>query len=96
MRRGEAAFEQQTHRIAFITETRLHRDQQVAKLVAEYKNRFAVGQEFAGRRAPMRFDIGQVALAAHMVFGRNEGMHIRVRTVLHAVAFQNTLLQCFA
>ena len=95
MCRGKTAFKQQAHRITFITESRLHGDQQMTELVTHHKDGFAVGQIFARGWPPMGFDVSQIALTPHMVFRRNQGVDIRVGAVLHTVAFQNAVLQRF-
>ena len=96
MRRGKAAFEQQTHRVAFITKRWLHSDQQITELMPHDKNGLTVGELLAGRRAPMRFDVSQVTFAPHMVFCGNQRVDIGIRAVLHTVAFQNLVFQGFA
>ena len=71
MRRGEAALEQQAHRIAFVAERRLHADEHVAELCAQDEQRRAVGLVPARRRAPLRFDFVEPALPPQMIVGRH-------------------------
>ncbi len=62
MRRREALLEQQPHRIAFVAEGGLHADEDIAEVRAENEDVAPVGLETAGRRAPLRLDLGQPAL----------------------------------
>ena len=71
VRRGEAALEEQPHRVAFVAEARLHADEDVPELGAEHEDLRAVAVLAAGGRAPLRLDLGEVPLAADVLVGRD-------------------------
>ena len=93
MRGREAVLEQQAHGVAFVAKRGLHRDQDIAKLAPQYIDGLAIAQLLAGRGAPVGLNFGQMPLAAHMVFGADEGVHIGVGTVLRRIAMQDAVLQ---
>ena len=93
MRRRKALLEQQAHRIAFVAEGRLHADHDVAEGGAEHEDRAAVAELLAGRRAPVRLDVGEPALAAHVVVGRDAREHVGIGAMTLGVAVQDGLAQ---
>src|SRR5690606_27081500 len=84
--RSEALLEQKPHGVAFVAEGRLHTDENVAEALPEHEDRAAVGLMLAGRTPPLRFDLGEMALAAHMIVDGNAGMHIRAGAEARRVA----------
>ena len=65
--RGEAALEQEPHRVALVAHRRLHADQHLAEPCAEHEDRGAVRLVAAGGRSPLRFDLGQMRLASDVI-----------------------------
>jgi len=91
---GRQAFlEQQAHRVALVAERGLHRHQHVAELLAEHEDGAAVAELPARRGAPLGLDLGQPALAPHMVVGGDQRVHVGVGAVLLGVAAQHRLAQ---
>jgi hypothetical protein len=93
VRRREAALEQQPHRVALVAHARLHADHHVAEALAQHEDRAAVALLAARRRAPLRLDLAQPALAAHVVVGGDPGVDVGGRAVLRGVALQHALAQ---
>ena len=86
MCRGKALFEQQTHRVAFVAEGRLHADEDIAELRAEHEDRGAVALLAAGSGTPLPFNLVEPAFAAHMGVGGNPGVYVGVCTEPLAIA----------
>ncbi len=78
--RREPLLEQQPHRVALVAERGLHTDEHVAEPLAEHEQPAAVALVATRRRAPLPLDLGQPALAPHMLVGRNAGDHVGVGT----------------
>ena len=87
--RGKAALEEQPHRIALIAEGRLDRDEQLAELATKNEEATAIAQHPARRRPPLRFDIGEMPLATHVIIDRNHRMHIGLGTIKRGIAFED-------
>ena len=93
MRRSQALLKQQAHRVALVTEGRLHANQHVSELFAQHHDGLAIAELLARRWAPLSLDLRQPALAAHMVIGGYQGVHIAVGPVLRSVADQHAVAQ---
>ena len=93
VRRCQTFLEEQAHRIAFVTEGRLHADQHIAELLAQHEDRVTVAQLLARRRTPLRLDFLEPALATHMVVGLDQDMHIGISAVLLGIALEHRLAQ---
>ena len=93
MRRREALLEQQPHRVALVAERRLHADEDVAEALAEHVQGAAVALMPARRGAPLPLDLGEPALAAHVVVDRDPRMHVGERAELRGVAVDDPLAQ---
>ena len=91
---GEAALEEQPHRVAFVAEARLQALEDVPERGAQDEDRAAVAEHLAGRRAPLALDSRQVPFAANMVVHRDADMNVRVRAEAGGVAFQEPESQC--
>ena len=89
MGRGEAALEQQPHRVALVAEGRLHPDEDVAELRAEHEQVGAVGLVAAGRRTPLGLDLREVGFPAQMVLGRDAGVDVGLGAEALGVALQD-------
>ena len=89
----QSFFEQQAHRVAFVTEGRLHADQYVAELLAQHKQRTSIAQLAPGCRSPLRLDFLEPALALDMVVGGDQRVDIGVGAVLGRIAMQNSVAQ---
>ena len=57
MRRREAFFKEQPHRIAFVSKTGLETDKDVPKFFTKHKNTTAISLYTTRRRAPLRFHL---------------------------------------
>ena len=93
VRRRKTLFEQQTHRVALEAESRLYADEHVAEALAEHVDRCAVALLPAGSGTPLRFDLTQELLTAHVVARRYSLVHIRDRAVVLGVAGNDFLAQ---
>ena len=93
MGRGQAFLEQQAHRVAFIAKRGLYAHQHIPPLLAQHKNGLAVAQLAPRCRAPLGFDLLEPGFALHMVFGRDQVVHIGVGAVLRGVAVQQAFAQ---
>ena len=93
VRRRKVALEQQTHRITFPSERRLHTHEDVAEFRAKDLDTVAVGKLLARRRTPRAFNLRQVPLTTHMIVGRNTREHRRHRTVLLAITLNHGISQ---
>ncbi len=76
MRRGEAFLEQQPHRVALDAEGRLNSDENVAETLSEHEDRAAVALLLAGRGTPLRLDLLQMTLPAHVIARRDPRMDV--------------------
>ena len=94
MRGCKAFFKQQTHRVTFVTKARLQGNQHIAQLLTQHHHALAIGQMLARCRAPLRFDLVEPRLFAHMLVGGNDVVHIGLCTILFGVAVQQTVAQC--
>ena len=93
MRRREALLEQQPHRVALVAEGRLDADEHVAEALAEHEETAAVGLLSAGRRAPLPLDLGELALAAHVIVGRDARRHVGVGAEARGIAAEDPRAQ---
>ena len=93
MRGGQALFKQQAHRVAFVAEGRLHAHQHVAELFAQHHDGLTIAELLARRGAPLRFNLRQPALAANVVIGRDQGVHIAVGPVLCSITDEHAVAQ---
>ena len=93
MRRGEAALEQQAHRIALIAERRLQPDEHIAELRAQNLHRGAIRLQLARRRAPACLDLLQPRLARDDRVGADLGMDIGFGPEARGIALQNRFAQ---
>ncbi len=89
VRGGEAALEQQAHRIALVAEGGLYADEHVAELRAEHEDGLAVALLAARGGAPLALDVGQPVLRTHVLVGGDAGGHVGVRAVQRGVALQD-------
>ena len=89
----EGFLEQQTHRVAFVAEARLHADEHVAESSALHEDRTAIGQHLARRRSPLRFDLGEVGFVPDVIIRADHRMDIGVRAEALRVAFENAPTQ---
>ena len=93
MGRREALLEQQPHRIALVAEGRLDADEDVAEALAQHEDRAAVALLPARRRAPLRLDLGEPALAADMIVGGDAGHDIGLGAEALGIAGEDPLAQ---
>ena len=93
MRRCQAFFKQQTHRVTFVTKRRLNTHQHIAKLLAQDKNGTAVAELTARCRAPLRFNFFEPALTFDVIVSRDQSMHIGVCAMLCRIAIQQGIAQ---
>ena len=91
--RGEAALEEQAHRVALIAEGGLDADEDVAEGGAEDLDAPAVGLGAARRRTPLDLDLLQMRLAADMVVGADPGVEIGGGAVEGGVAEEQRIAQ---
>ncbi len=93
MRRREIAFEQQPHRIALVTEGRLHTDEDIAEPGTVDMDAAAVALLATRRGAPLRFDGFQMRFRADMFIGADARRDIGIRPETLGIAFQDRVLQ---
>ena len=91
--RREAVLEQEPHRVALVAEGGLDADQHVPEPLAEHVDGAAVALLPPRRRAPLRLDVGEPALAAHVLVGGDAGDDVGVRPEAGRVADQDALAQ---
>ena len=87
--RREAALEQQPHRIALVAEGGLDPDEDIAETRAVDEQPGAIALVPAGRGTPLRLDLAQPALAAHVVVGRDPRRDVGVGAVACRIAFED-------
>ena len=71
MRRRKAVLEQQPHRVALVAEGRLHARRRHCRTARRARRDRAVGLLPARAPGPIALDLGEPALAAHMIVGRD-------------------------
>ena len=81
MGRRKALFKQQAHRIALVTKGRLHADEHVSELRPKHKDRRAVALLAPWGRSPLRFNLVEITLVAHVIFSRYARMNIGLRAI---------------
>ena len=89
VRRRKLTFEQQPHRIAFVTKGWLHADEDIAEMCAEDMNGLTVALLATGSRAPLRLDLIQISFAADVVVGTDPCGDIGIGAELLGIALED-------
>ena len=87
----EALLEEHAHRIAFVPESGLQADEQIAELPAEHEQRGAVGELPPRRRPPRALELVQPAFPPDVIIDRNSKVNIRIGAEVGGVAFEQLL-----
>ncbi|MCU0620799.1 MAG: hypothetical protein MUC69_04770 [Gemmatimonadales bacterium] len=93
VRRREAALEEEAHRVALVAHRGLHRHQHVPEARPEHQQPAAIRLLPPRRRPPLRLELGEVRVAAHVIVDRQPGHHVRGRPELLGVAARDALPQ---
>ena len=93
MGRGEAALEQQPHRVALVAERGLQADEDIAEVGAEHEDRAAVRLMPPRRRTPLHLDLGEMALLGDVVLGRDPDRDIGGRPEPRGIAAEDLFAQ---
>ena len=86
----KAAFEEQPHRIALVSEAWLQPNEDIAKLRAQHKDRVSVAEGLARRGSPLSFDLRKVTLATQMIVQQNALVDIGVGSKARGIALGQT------
>ena len=90
MGRSKAAFEQQAHRIALVSERRLNADKDIAELRAKHENLATVGLDTTGCCTPSGFDLGEPRGLLHNLICTDARRNIGVLAIRLRVALKDS------